>query len=167
MRAVTLSDIAALTGINKSAVRRYVEIREGIYLRHRRVLATVSGRVAGSAGVADGTTGEVATALWRTPVCQPLLCGLLTHAALLLGRHVSAEAVLAYSMAAHAGLDDMTQVGTRFQALLGEDAALEIIGTVSLLAGALWQLSVPPEVLARLLRQEARLAQPPSTSCSA
>ncbi|MGR6973649.1 hypothetical protein ACU639_29335 [Streptomyces cynarae] len=53
---------------------------------------------------------------------------------------------------------DMTEAGTRFQPVLDEAATRELIGTVSLLAGALWQVSTPAEALARLYAEEPRLA---------
>ncbi|GGY16937.1 hypothetical protein GCM10010358_80670 [Streptomyces minutiscleroticus] len=100
VRAVTLTDIAARTGINKSAVLRYVETREDIHLR-----LTAEGWTRWAAalretpeGRLDGTADELAKALCTTPVEQPLLCDRLAHTALRLERHVSAEAVLAYKL---------------------------------------------------------------------
>nr|WP_237539792.1 TetR family transcriptional regulator [Streptomyces sp. SID4917] len=160
VRAVTLTDIAARTGINKSAVLRYAETREDIYLR---LTADCWGGWATALrealeGRTDGTAEELATALCRTLAEQPLLCDLLAHAALHLERHVSAEAVLAYKLAALATLDDMVETGIGFQSALDETATRELISTVSLLAGALWQISTPPEALARLYEDEPRLA---------
>ncbi|MET8560946.1 TetR family transcriptional regulator [Streptomyces flaveolus] len=160
VRAVTLTDIAARAGINKSAVLRYVETREDIYLRltadcWRRWAAALREALDGRT---DGTADELATTLCRTLVDQPLLCDLLAHTALHLERHVSADRVLAYKLAALAALDDMTQVGARFQPALDETATRELISTVSLLVGALWQTASPPEVLARLYAQQPRLA---------
>ncbi|MEU2336135.1 TetR family transcriptional regulator [Streptomyces sp. NPDC013172] len=160
VRAVTLTDIAARTGINKSAVLRYVETREDIYLR---LTAECWARWAADLHEAleertDGTADELATALCRTLVDQPLLCDLLAHAALHLERHVSADAVLAYKLAALAALDDMAKTAARFQPVLDEAATRELISTVSLIAGALWQISTPPEALARLYAEEPRLA---------
>ncbi|MGC0379677.1 TetR family transcriptional regulator [Streptomyces sp. SAI-229] len=160
VRAVTLTDIAARAGINKSAVLRYVETREEIYLRLTAECwsrwAAALREVLGER--TDGTPDELAEALARTVVDQPLLCDLLAHTALHLERHVSADAVLAYKLAALAALDDMVDTGTRFQPTLDEAAIRDLVGTVSLLAGALWQISTPPEALARLYAEEPRLA---------
>jgi AcrR family transcriptional regulator len=160
VRTVTLTDIAARTGINKSAVLRYVETREDIYLR---LTAECWTRWAAALREAlgertDGTADELAGTLCRTVVDQPLLCDLLAHAPLHLERHVSADAVLAYKLAALAALDDMVETGARFQSALDEAAIRELIGTLSLLAGGLWQISTPPEALARLYTEEPRLA---------
>ncbi|MFI7142473.1 TetR family transcriptional regulator [Streptomyces massasporeus] len=160
VRAVTLTDIAARAGINKSAVLRYVETREDIYLR---LTAECWSRWAAALREAlgkrtDGTADELATQLCRTVVDQPLLCDLLAHAPLHLERHVSADAVLAYKLAALAALDDMTTTGARFQPVLEDGEVRELISTTSLLAGALWQISNPPEALARLYAEEPRLA---------
>ncbi|MFI0544299.1 TetR family transcriptional regulator [Streptomyces sp. WSLK1-3] len=160
VRSVTLTDIAARTGINKSAVLRYVETREDIYLRltaecWERWAAALREELGERT---DGTPDELADVLCRTVVGQPLLCDLLAHAALHLERHVSTDAVLAYKLTALAALEDMVGVGSRFQPSLDEAAARELIGTVSLLAGALWQISTPPEALARLYVEEPRLA---------
>ncbi|WP_234543690.1 TetR family transcriptional regulator [Streptomyces shenzhenensis] len=160
VRAVTLTDIAARTGINKSAVLRYVETREDIYLRLTAECWTrwANDLRAALEGRTDGTADELARALSRTLVDQPLLCDLLAHAALHLERHVSAEAVLTYKLAALAALDDMARTGARFQPALDEAATRELVSTVSLVAGALWQISTPPEALARLYAEEPRLA---------
>ncbi|MFC9286009.1 TetR family transcriptional regulator [Streptomyces sp. NPDC057052] len=160
VRAVTLTDIAARTGINKSAVLRYVETREDIYLRLTAECwsqwATALRDALGQR--TDGTADELAVELCRTVVDQPLLCDLMAHAPLTLERHVSADAVLAYKLAALAALDDMAQAGARFQPPLDEEAVRELVSTVSLLAGSLWQIASPPEALARLYAEEPRLA---------
>ncbi|MER6693607.1 hypothetical protein [Streptomyces minutiscleroticus] len=52
----------------------------------------------------------------------------------------------------------MAGAGALFQPVLDKAATRELISTVSLLAGALWQISTPPEALARLYAEESRLA---------
>ncbi|GGX84607.1 TetR family transcriptional regulator [Streptomyces minutiscleroticus] len=160
VRAVTLTDIAAAAGINKSAVLRYVETREDIYLR-----LTAEGWTQWAAAVGealgdrtDGTADELADVLSRTVVDRPLFCDLLAHAPLNLERHVSADAVLTYKLAALEALEAMAEDCARFLPALGTAAARELVGTVSLLAGALWQIASPPEALARLYAEEPRLA---------
>ncbi|GAA2459829.1 TetR/AcrR family transcriptional regulator [Streptomyces glaucus] len=160
VRGVTLTDIAQAAGLHKSAVLRYVETREEIYLRLTAEGWTewASALRAALGERTDGTVDELAEALSRTVVDQPLLCDLLSHVALHLERHVSAEAVLTYKLAALAALDDMAQACARFLPALDEPAARELVSAVSLLAGALWQISHPPEALARLYAEEPRLA---------
>ncbi|CAM5714442.1 hypothetical protein SFUMM280S_01356 [Streptomyces fumanus] len=67
VREVTLTDIAARAGINKSAVLRYVETREEIYLRltaecWTRWAAALAGALGGRT---DGTPDELAATLAR------------------------------------------------------------------------------------------------------
>ncbi|CAL9377605.1 TetR family transcriptional regulator [Streptomyces sp. enrichment culture] len=160
VREVTLTDIAGRAGINKSAVLRYVETREEIYLRLSAECWTRWAAALADAlgGRTDGTPDELATTLARTVVEQPLLCDLLAHAPLHLERHVSADAVLTYKLAALGALDDMADTGSAFQPVLDQAATRDLVSTVSLLAGSLWQISTPPEALARLYAEEPRLA---------
>ncbi|MFF8592443.1 TetR family transcriptional regulator [Streptomyces sp. NPDC015220] len=160
VREVTLTDIAAEAGLAKSAVLRYVETREEIFLRLTAEgwsqWATAVGQSLGDR--TDGTVEELAELLCRTLVDQPLFCDLLAHVALNLERHVSMEAVLGYKLATLDALNDLTEICGRFLPELPQPAARELIGDLSLLAGALWQIATPPPALARLYAEEPKLA---------
>src|SRR5882757_5219532 len=89
VREVTLSDIARAVGIHKSALLRYFETREQIFLE-------LTGRAWGEwqgattaalGGLVPGDADAVAAALAASFVERPLLCDLIPHTALNLERH--------------------------------------------------------------------------------
>src|SRR5882757_2519873 len=94
VRQVSLSDIARAVGIHKSALLRYFETREQIFLE-------LTGRAwedwretttAALAALAPGDADGAATALATGFVERPLLCYLFPPTALKLERHASVEA---------------------------------------------------------------------------
>jgi AcrR family transcriptional regulator len=159
VREVTLSDIARAVGIHKSALLRYFETREQIFLE-------LTGRAWGGwreattaalAEVAPGDADAVATALAQSFVTRPLLCDLIPHTALNLERHASIEAVHAYK------LTSLGAVGAVADALAGPlpdltaEARLELVSAVALLAGSMYQIATPPQPLAELYRREPEI----------
>ena len=117
VRAVSLADIAAAVGMHKSALLRYFETREEIYLRlaaddWRDWVAAM--RVA-LAPLPAGSVAEVAAAFATTLGERPLLCDLLTHAPLNLERNVSLETVREFKRTAVGSVDELSaQVRTVF-----------------------------------------------------
>ena len=101
VRQVTLTDIAGAVGVHKSALLRYFETREQIFLE-------LTGRAwtewAAATRAALGEIGSVddgdatARALAHSFAARPLLCDLIPHTALNLERHVSADAVRTYKL---------------------------------------------------------------------
>jgi AcrR family transcriptional regulator len=98
VRAVTLSDIARAVGIHKSALLRYFETREQIFLElTRRAWGEWQEATTVALGeVAPGDADTTAATLAQSFVERPLLCDLIPHTALNLERHASIEAVRAY-----------------------------------------------------------------------
>lgn len=159
VRTVTLTNIAAEAGINKSAVLRYYETREEIYLRltaegWTRWAALVRAGLDTAPGRSNETLADTIT---RTLVEQPLFCDLLAHATLNLERHVSREAVLSFKLVALAAIDDIARAVVDFLPPLREDGARELVGAVALLVAGLWQASHPPETLAALYEERPEL----------
>jgi AcrR family transcriptional regulator len=159
VRAVTLTDIAAGAGINKSAVLRYYETREEIYLR-----LTAEGwsrwtdRVRSALGAAGEHSPEaLSDVLAETVLAEPLFCDLLAHASLNLERHVSREAVLAFKLQALGSVTDVARAIADFAPLLGDAGAREVVEGVTLLAAGLWQVSNPPRTLAELYAERPDL----------
>jgi AcrR family transcriptional regulator len=159
VREVTLSDIARAVGIHKSALVRYFETREQIFLE-------LTGRSWGEwreattavlSEVAPGDADAVAATLARSFVARPLLCDLIPHTALNLERHASVEAVHAYK------LTSLGAVGAVADALAGPlpdldaEARRELVSAVALLAGSMYQIATPPEPLAELYRREPEI----------
>ncbi|HWH19715.1 MAG TPA: TetR family transcriptional regulator, partial [Solirubrobacterales bacterium] len=100
VRAVSLSEIARAVGIHKSALLRYFETREQIFLEltAREWRGWEAELTAALGEIAPGDAEAVAATLSRGFVSRPLLCDLLPHAALNLERHASIEAVRAYKL---------------------------------------------------------------------
>ncbi len=156
VRAVSLTDIGAEAGIAKSAVRRYFETREEIYL-HLTAEGWQSWAEAVRAGGTPAPDG-LASALTRPLAASPLFCDLLAHAALNLERHVSTEVVRAFKLTALAALDDLVAVITEAAPRIDRQGAVDLVATVSALAASLWQTAHPPPALARLYEEDPRLA---------
>src|SRR6201996_7765925 len=100
VRNVSLADIAARVGIHKSALLRYFETREEIFL----VLTADAWRDwteaprTGFGQAALGSAAIVADVLARSFGDRPLLCDLIAHTPLNLERNVSPEGVRRYKL---------------------------------------------------------------------
>ena len=160
VRAVSLTDIAAEVGVHKSAVLRYFETREQVYLHltaegwqdwARAVHAELD-------GVSHGSAEILAAALSTTLTERPLFCDLLAHAPLNLERHVSLNAVREFKMTALAAVDELAALAARVVPQLTHDSGRDLIAAVSGLAGSLWQIANPPDTLAALYAHEPQLA---------
>jgi AcrR family transcriptional regulator len=159
VRAVSLSDIARAVGIHKSALLRYFETREQIFLgltarEWRDWEAEVT---AALREIAAGDAEEVAATLARSFVSRPLLCDLLPHAALNLERHASIEAVRAYKKTSTGAVAAVADALVGPLPELDDEARREAVSYVALLAGSMYQIATPPEPLARLYEEEPRL----------
>ena len=121
VRNVSLNDIAARIGIHKSALLRYFETREQIFLELTAASwrdwtqalhagldgAAVGGATAGAAdGSAAGSAELVAGVVARSFADRPLLCDLIPHTALNLERNVSPAAVRRYKLTSLGAVSD-------------------------------------------------------------
>ena len=119
MREVTASAIADEVGMHKSAMLRYFETREDIFLRLagdawaewstavRAELEDLAARPAAGRREGDQTAHEVAAVLARSLVARPLFCDLLAHTPLTLERNVSLERVKELKMRAIAAVAEV------------------------------------------------------------
>jgi AcrR family transcriptional regulator len=159
VRAVSLGDIAAAVGMHKSALLRYFETREEIYLS----LAaddwhgwTEAVRAALDE-LDEGDVSGVASVLATTLAARPLLCDLLTHAPLNLERNVSLEAARTFKHAAVGSVEAIAEdVRTVLPRLTAADA-FDLVGAVDMIAAGLWQIGHPPPALLALYEEEPRL----------
>ncbi|WP_203236723.1 TetR family transcriptional regulator [Nocardia panacis] len=149
VREVTLTAIADEIGMHKSALLRYFETREQIYLQlaatgyeewstdARNRLAAFSARP-----VDADPSRAIATVLARTLIERPLFCDLLAHIPLNLERNVSLDAVRAFKIRAIA---DTAAVAAAISVIapLRQDQALNVVVTATVMAGALWQMAAP------------------------
>lgn len=151
VREVTLTDIADAVGMHKSAMLRYFETREEIYLRltARGWTEWVAALQAQLDDVGRRTAGAprervpaAAQALTRSLVSRPLFCDLLAHAPLNLERNVSLETVRTFKLSA------LAQSAAASRALatclgLEEAQARNTITAATTMAGALHQIAAP------------------------
>jgi AcrR family transcriptional regulator len=160
IRQVTLTDIAAAVGLHKSAMLRYFETREQIFLR-----LTAEGWRDWSAalreslrGLKPGVSGaQVAQVFGATLTERPMFCDLLAQAPLNLERNVSIESVRAFKLVT---LDEVGAICAELHRVLGltEQQAVDVIATATSLAGALWQMATPGPEVGALYRSDPRLA---------
>ena len=158
IRQVTLTDIADAVGMHKSALLRYFETREQIFLNltaagwrdwSPRLRSELESRPPDAAGVAR--------AFADTLIARPMFCDLLAQAPLNLERNVSVESVRAFKLVTLEEVEAITAVLHRRLGLT-EQQSIDVIATATSLAGALWQMATPgPEVQA-LYRSDPRLA---------
>ena len=164
VRAASLAGIAALAGIDKSALLRYFETREQIFLEltAREWPPWVQALHDGLDGTAPGSAGAsdlVADVVARSFADRPLLCDLIPHTALNHERHVSTGAVRRYKLTSLGAISDAADVVHRILADLTEGECREFISTMANLAGSLWQIANPPPALAALYTSDPELAQ--------
>jgi AcrR family transcriptional regulator len=160
IRSVTLTSIAEAVGMHKSALLRYFETREQIFL----IITAQSWREwseALRAGLRpmDAATPATTTAalLARSLVERPMFCDLLAQAPLNLERNVSIESVRSFKLAT---LEEVERIAAELRRVgpgMTELEAIDIIATATSVAGALWQMATPSEDVARLYREDPRL----------
>ena len=158
VRTVTLGDIAAQVDVHKSALLRYFETREEIYLQ----LTADSWRdwadaVRAALPGARPTPAGVAAVLTATLVARPLFCDLLAHAPLNLERHVSLAAVRAFKLESLRIVGEIAELLTIALPSLGPTGGRKAIAAVNAFAAAFWQVSHPPEALAEVYRENPEL----------
>lgn len=159
VREVSLADIASAVGMHKSALLRYFETREEIYLR----LAAddwrdwAAGMRSALASLPEGSASGVAAALARTLHERPLLCDLITHASLNLERNVSLESVRTFKHAVFGSVDEIIRAVLEVLPALGEDGAFDLVGSSGMIAAGLWQVSRPTPTLLKLYEEEPHL----------
>ncbi|MEU0286834.1 TetR family transcriptional regulator [Streptomyces sp. NPDC006147] len=158
IRDVTLTDIATEVGMHKSALLRYFETREQIFLeltaegwREWSTALRARLRTRPTAGPAD-----VADAFATTLAARPVFCDLLAQAPLNLERNVSLEAVRDFKLVT---LHEVALIGTELNRLLGldEQQVLDLVSTATGMAGALWQMASPGPRLRELYTTDPRL----------
>jgi AcrR family transcriptional regulator len=160
IRTVTLTDIAGAVGMHKSALLRYFETREQIFL-----IITAQGwhewsealRVELGAMTPATPAVTIASLLARSLAERPMFCDLLAQAPLNLERNVSIESVRAFKLATLEEVDQIADELRRIRPGLTELEAVDIIAAATSVAGALWQMASPNAEVAQLYRDDPRL----------
>ncbi|MFC1406933.1 MULTISPECIES: TetR/AcrR family transcriptional regulator [Streptacidiphilus] len=165
VRTVTLTDIAAAVGMHKSAMLRYFETREEIFLRlaasewvqWSQDVRNRLGALEGGNPADPGTPMAVAGILADSLVARPLFCDLLAHTPLNLERGVSFAAVRSFKLIAIAAVGE---VGTALRRILDltEEQGGNVVSTAVSMAGALWQMAAPGTELRRFYQDSPELA---------
>ena len=163
VRSVTLTDIADRVGIHKSALQRYFETREQIFLEltargWRGWAAALHAGLDAAAPGAPGSPALVADVVARSFTDRPLLCDLIPHTALDLERHASLEAVRRYKLTSLGAVSEAAGVIHRVLPDLTEGECRDFVATMASLAGAMWQIASPPPALAELYAADPQLA---------
>ena len=160
IRNVTLTDLAAAVSMHKSALLRYFETREEIYLR-----LTAEGWQEWSAALTarlreepDPSPATLARSFAATLAARGMFCDLLAHAPLNLERNVSVDAVRDFKLATLAAREPIMAAVRAQLPALSELNCVDLVATAVSLAGALWQMANPGPDLAALYRSDPRLA---------
>jgi AcrR family transcriptional regulator len=166
VRTVSLADIAARVGIHKSALLRYFETREQIFLEltaqawrewaaglHAELDEAVPGDLA-----ADNAA-LVADVFARSFGDRPLLCDLIAHTPLNLERNVSPEAVRRYKLTSLGAVDEAAHIMRHVLPGLTLAECTEVVSALASLAGAVWQIANPGLALTALYLSDPALAR--------
>jgi AcrR family transcriptional regulator len=160
IRSVTLTDIAGAVGMHKSALLRYFETREQIFL-----LLTAEGWRDWSSALCAAldrldapTPASAGQALAASLGDRPLFCDLLAQAPLNLERNVSLDAVRAFKLVTLGEVEHISTSLRRAFPTLTELDCVDIVAAVTSLSGALWQMATPGPQIATMYRSDPRLA---------
>ena len=162
IRNISLADIAGEVGMHKTALLRYFETREDIYLHLAidawRDWADVLG--ADLKSLATGDVQGAAKAFGRTLEARPFLCDVFTHSPLNLERNVSVETLLGFKLAAHTAVTALANALQVVLPDLSQSDCVEVVGAVTAIAAALGQIVHPPPTVAQLYAEHPHLAFP-------
>jgi AcrR family transcriptional regulator len=160
--AVSLADIAAEVGMHKSALLKYFETREEIFLR---LAETEFGEWAAGALAALSTAGPEPRKVAETLACsvadRPLFCQLLLYSPLTLERNVSLDVVRAFKQAVNGSLQEVLPALQRALPALDADACFDLFAMSGIAAAGLWQAAHPsPQVVALHAEDPRAVAYP-------
>ncbi|WP_382305012.1 TetR family transcriptional regulator [Herbiconiux sp. UC225_62] len=160
IRTVTLTDIAEAVGMHKSALLRYFETREQIFLR----LTAQDWREWGPAlrasldGSEDASPAAIGTIVAASLAARPMFCDLLAQAPLNLERNVSLESVREFKLVTLEEVAALTEVLQRLRPGLTPEQTIDLIAAATSLSGAYWQMATPGPEVEKLYRSDPRLA---------
>lgn len=166
IREVTLTDIASAVDMHKSAMLRYFETREEIFLR-----LTAEGwqdwapdlaarvRAVGRQGTDAGARADaVAAACASTLAGRGMFCDLLAQTPLNLERNVSVEKVREFKLTTRDGLGQIVPAVRAALPGLTEQDGVDLVAAATSLAGTFHQIATPGPEVAELYRSDPRLS---------
>jgi AcrR family transcriptional regulator len=157
---VTLTDIADAVAMHKSAMLRYFETREEIFLRlAAEAWQEWSAALRHDLGILVGPgTGDVAAVIAGTLASRGLFCDLLAQTPLHLERNVSLDVVREYKLATLGEVDRIVSAIRAVLSALTEQNAVDVVATATSLAGTFWHIATPGPEVAALYRSDPGLA---------
>jgi AcrR family transcriptional regulator len=160
IRQITLTDIAMAVGMHKSAMLRYFETREEIFLRltadgWREWSAALRARLDAAEEMSPAAVG---TTFAATLAERGMFCDLLAQAPMNLERNVSVEAVRTFKLATLTEVDAIVTATHRLLPTLTEEDGVDLVAAATSLSGAFWQMATPGPEIAALYRSEPGLA---------
>jgi AcrR family transcriptional regulator len=160
IRNISLADIAGEIGMHKTALLRYFETREEIYLRLADEAWQDWANVLGTQlkALSTGDVHGVAEAFGRTLNDRPFLCDVFTHATLNLERNVSVATLLYFKLSAYTAVRALSNAVRVPLPDLKEDDSLDLVGAVTAIAAALWQIVHPPRVVEQIYAENPTLS---------
>lgn len=163
IRQVTLTDIADETGMHKSAMLRYFETREEIFLRltadgWQEWTPALCDRIAAGDAGRPATAATVAAAFASTLAARGAFCDLLAQAPLNLERNVSLDAVRTFKLTTRECLDRIVAAMRAALPGLSDQDAVDVVATATSLAGTFWQIATPSAEVAALYRSDPRMS---------
>jgi AcrR family transcriptional regulator len=149
IRNISLADIAGEIGMHKTALLRYFETREQIYLRlgdeaWQDWADTLGPQLT---ALPAGDIRGIGEAFGRTLNDRPFLCDVFIHSPLNLERNVSVESLLNFKLSAYTAVRTLANAVRVVLPDLSDEDSLDLVGAVTAIAAALWQVVHPaPEV---------------------
>lgn len=162
IRNISLADIAAEVGMHKTALLRYFETREDIYL-HLAIDAWRDWADVLEARLKQLATGNIqgiATAFSETLEARPFLCDLFSHLPLNLERNVSTTTLFGFKLAAFTGVWAIADAVRVVLPDVSKEDCVDMVGAVTAIAAVLWQISHPPEAVIQLYAERPEIAHP-------
>lgn len=160
IRQITLTDIAKAVGMHKSAMLRYFETREEIFLRltadgWREWSVALRARL----DAADAMTPAAIGGTFAITLAERgMFCDLLAQAPMNLERNVSVEAVRTFKLATLTEVEAIVTATRRLLPTLTEDDGVDLVAAATSMSGAFWQMATPGPEIAALYRSEPGLA---------
>jgi AcrR family transcriptional regulator len=160
VRSVTLTAIAARTGLHKSAVLRYFDNREALLLTmcQQQWRAWVDELTAAAEGAPTSPTAA-AELVSGTLSGRPVFCDLLAQTPVVLEREAPVDEVRQFKSHVLAAVDDAGRAVRALVPSLTDEQAVEFVGVATTLAGTLWHVAHPPAALRSAYAADPALAR--------
>jgi AcrR family transcriptional regulator len=159
VRQVTLTAIAARTGLHKSAVLRYFANREALLLDLcRQEWQAWAAELAQVAQAAVNGTHLPSAVLSESLERRPLFCDLLAQTPVVLERDAPVETVREFKLDVLASLEVAAAAVQRLSGDLSRQQSAQLVGVAVTLAGTLWHVAHPPPALRAVYESDPRLA---------